>query len=90
MIEFIVCDFEIVYFDFLLILKFLIEVMFFMGIKKKYKQVVICVDDFYVFKKIVKECLEKVQWDELIQNFRKIRFYRSIYKVFLLLISYWI
>lgn len=37
-----------------------------MGIKKKYQQVAIRVDDPHAFKKIVKERLEKAKRDELI------------------------
>ncbi|ANF47209.1 hypothetical protein [Priestia megaterium] len=65
-IEFIARDFEKVYPDLLLILKSPIEATLFMGIKKKYQQVAIRVDDPHVFKKIVKERLEKAQRDELI------------------------
>ncbi|WDL86460.1 beta-carotene 15,15'-monooxygenase [Priestia aryabhattai] len=58
-IEFIARDFETVHPDLLLILKSPIEATLFMGIKKKYQQVAIRVDDSHVFKKIVKERLEK-------------------------------
>ncbi|MBY0029460.1 beta-carotene 15,15'-monooxygenase [Priestia aryabhattai] len=65
-IEFIARDFETVHPDLLLILKSPIEATLFMGIKKKYQQVAIRVDDPHAFKKIVKERLEKAQRDELI------------------------
>ncbi|MFS0619356.1 beta-carotene 15,15'-monooxygenase [Priestia megaterium] len=65
-IEFIARDFETVHPDLLLTLKSPIEATLFMGIKKKYKQVAIRVDDPHAFKKIVKERLEKAQRDELI------------------------
>ncbi|UKJ79150.1 beta-carotene 15,15'-monooxygenase [Priestia megaterium] len=65
-IEFIARDFETVHPDLLLTLKSPIEATLFMGIKKKYKQVAIRVDDSHAFKKIVKERLEKAQRDELI------------------------
>ncbi|MGE7713309.1 beta-carotene 15,15'-monooxygenase [Priestia megaterium] len=65
-IEFIARDFETVHPDLLLILKSPIEATLFMGIKKKFKQVAIRVDDPHAFKKIVKERLEKAQRDELI------------------------
>jgi hypothetical protein len=58
-IEFIIRDFEKVYPDLLLILKSPVEATLFMGIKKKYKQVAIRVDDPHAFKKIIKERLEK-------------------------------
>ncbi|WEA42705.1 beta-carotene 15,15'-monooxygenase [Priestia aryabhattai] len=58
-IEFIARDFETVHPDLLLILKSPIEATLFMGIKKKYQQVAIRVDDPHAFKKIVKERLEK-------------------------------
>ncbi|MEW4263540.1 beta-carotene 15,15'-monooxygenase [Priestia megaterium] len=58
-IEFIARDFETVHPDLLLILKSPIEATLFMGIKKKYQQVAIRVDDPNAFKKIVKERLEK-------------------------------
>ncbi|MEI2362424.1 beta-carotene 15,15'-monooxygenase [Priestia megaterium] len=64
-IEFIARDFETVHPDFLLILKSPTEATLFMGIKKKYQQVAIRVDDPHAFKKIVKERLEKAQRDEL-------------------------
>ncbi|NEW02576.1 beta-carotene 15,15'-monooxygenase [Bacillus megaterium] len=60
-IEFIARDFETVHPDLLLILKSPIEATLFMGIKKKYQQVAIRVDDPHAFKKIVKEHLEKAQ-----------------------------
>ncbi len=60
-IEFIARDFETVHPDLLLTLKSPIEATLFMGIKKKYKQVAIRVDDPHAFKKIVKERLEKAQ-----------------------------
>jgi hypothetical protein len=65
-IEFIARDFETVHPDLLLTLKSPIEATLFMGIKKKYNQVAIRVDDPHAFKKIVKERLEKAQRDELI------------------------
>ncbi|MGG1366326.1 beta-carotene 15,15'-monooxygenase [Priestia megaterium] len=65
-IEFIARDFETVHPDLLLILKSPIEATLFMGIKKKYQQVAIRIDDSHAFKKIVKERLEKAQRDELI------------------------
>jgi hypothetical protein len=65
-IEFIARDFEKVYPDLLLTLKFPIEATLFMGIKKKYQQVAIRVDDPHVFKKIVKERLEKAKQEEFI------------------------
>ncbi|MGG0463807.1 beta-carotene 15,15'-monooxygenase [Priestia aryabhattai] len=58
-IEFIARDFETVHPDLLLILKSPIEATLFMGIRKKYQQVAIRVDDPHAFKKIVKERLEK-------------------------------
>ncbi|KRD90333.1 beta-carotene 15,15'-monooxygenase [Bacillus sp. Root147] len=58
-IEFIARDFETVHPDLLLTLKSPIEATLFMGIKKKYQQVAIRVDDPHAFKKIVKERLEK-------------------------------
>ncbi|WP_280166405.1 beta-carotene 15,15'-monooxygenase [Priestia aryabhattai] len=58
-IEFIARDFETVHPDLLLILKSPIEATLFMGIKKKYQQVAIRVDDPNALKKIVKERLEK-------------------------------
>ncbi|MFV5315222.1 beta-carotene 15,15'-monooxygenase [Priestia megaterium] len=58
-IEFMARDFETVHPDLLLILKSPIEATLFMGIKKKYQQVVIRVDDPHRFKKLVKERLEK-------------------------------
>ncbi|MGB8273363.1 MAG: beta-carotene 15,15'-monooxygenase, partial [Priestia megaterium] len=60
-IEFIARDFEKVYPDLLLTLKSPIEATLFMGIKKKYQQVAIRVDDPHAFKKIVKERVEKAQ-----------------------------
>ncbi|TPF16938.1 beta-carotene 15,15'-monooxygenase [Priestia megaterium] len=60
-IEFIARDFETVHPDLLLTLKSPIEATLFMGIKKKYKQVAIRVDDPHAFKKIVKERLETAQ-----------------------------
>ncbi|WP_227257247.1 hypothetical protein [Priestia aryabhattai] len=58
-IEFIARDFEKVYPHLLLTLKSPIEATLFMGIKKKYQQVAIRVDDPHAFKKIVKERLKK-------------------------------
>ncbi|MDO6848105.1 beta-carotene 15,15'-monooxygenase [Priestia megaterium] len=58
-IEFIARDFEKVHPNLLLILKSPIEATLFMGIKKKYQQVAIRVDDPHAFKRIVKERLEK-------------------------------
>lgn len=58
-IGFIARDFEAVHPDLLLILKSPTEATLFMGIKKKYQQVAIRVDDPHAFKKIVKERLEK-------------------------------
>ncbi|SUV09715.1 membrane protein [Priestia megaterium] len=60
-IEFIARDFETVHPDLLLTLKSPVEATLFMGIKKKYKQVAIRVDDPHAFKKIVKERLETAQ-----------------------------
>ncbi|MFE3980660.1 MULTISPECIES: beta-carotene 15,15'-monooxygenase [unclassified Priestia] len=60
-IEFIARDFEAVHPDLLLILKSPIEATLFMGIKKKYQQVAIRVDDPNALKKIVKERLEKAR-----------------------------
>lgn len=60
-IEFIARDFETVHPDLLLTLKSPIEATLFIGIKKKYKQVAIRVDDPHAFKKIVKERLETAQ-----------------------------
>ncbi|MDG0058479.1 beta-carotene 15,15'-monooxygenase [Priestia sp. P5] len=60
-IEFIARDFETVHPDLLLTLKSPVEATLFMGIKKKYQQVAIRVDDSHAFKKIVKERLEKAQ-----------------------------
>ncbi|MDW4508851.1 beta-carotene 15,15'-monooxygenase [Priestia megaterium] len=60
-IEFIARDFAKVYPDLLLTLKSPIEATLFMGIKKKYQQVAIRVDDPHAFKKIVKERVEKAQ-----------------------------
>ncbi|MGG2087392.1 beta-carotene 15,15'-monooxygenase [Priestia aryabhattai] len=65
-IEFIARDFDTVHPDLLLILKSPIEATLFMGIKKKYQQAAIRVDDPHAFKKIVKERLEKAERDELI------------------------
>ncbi|MEQ7805484.1 beta-carotene 15,15'-monooxygenase [Priestia megaterium] len=65
-IEFIARDFETVHPDLLLTLKSPVEATLFMGIKKKYQQVAIRVDDPHAFKKIVKERLEKAKRDELI------------------------
>jgi len=65
-IEFIARDFETVHPDLLLILKSPIEATLFMGIKKKYQQVAIRIDDSHAFKKIVKEHLEKAKQEEFI------------------------
>ncbi|WP_423241670.1 beta-carotene 15,15'-monooxygenase [Priestia megaterium] len=65
-IEFIARDFETVHPDLLLILKSPIEATLFMGIKKKYQQVAIRIDDPHAFKKIVKEHLEKAKQEEFI------------------------
>ncbi|KNH20650.1 beta-carotene 15,15'-monooxygenase [Priestia megaterium] len=65
-IEFIARDFETVHPDLLLILKSPIEATLFVGIKKKYQQVAIRVDEPHAFKKIVKERLEKAKQEEFI------------------------
>lgn len=54
-IEFIARDFEAVYPDIILKLKYPSEATLLMGIKKRYDQVAIKVDDPDRFKKIVKE-----------------------------------
>ena len=58
-IEFIARDFEKVYPDIILKLKFPVEATLFMGIKRKYKQVAIRLDNPQDFKKILKQQLEE-------------------------------
>ncbi len=58
-IEFIARDFEKVYPDIILKLKSPMEATLFMGIKKKYEQVAIRVDNPQEFKKILKQQLEE-------------------------------
>jgi len=58
-IEFIARDFEKVYPDIILKLKFPVEATLFMGIKRKYEQVAIRLDNPQDFKKILKQQLEE-------------------------------